>query len=190
MVYILLITSGEIEVQFIKENTCNMPNSNAISQADFLSMIIPIMKEQGVVYVKSRKIKAREAVEGEIIITITQDGIETKNKAKPGDFVVENQTKAKEQYLIPGEKFGQRYVFEQRVNDVWSSFKPTGRVIAVQVSDVIKDELELEREFNIMASWGEKMVVKYGDMLVVPLDYSEVYRIAKQEFSETYKKNQ
>jgi len=33
------------------------------------------------------------------------------------------------------------------------------------------------------------MVVKKGDFLVSPLDYSEVYRIAKKEFFETYNEN-
>ena len=31
------------------------------------------------------------------------------------------------------------------------------------------------------------MTVKKGDLLVSPLDYSEVYRIANKEFYETYK---
>ena len=39
-----------------------------------------------------------------------------------------------------------------------------------------------------MANWGEKMVVRKNDYLVSPLDNSEVYRIARKEFFETYKK--
>ena len=38
-----------------------------------------------------------------------------------------------------------------------------------------------------MAPWGEKMIVKVGDYLVSPLNYSEVYRIAEKEFFETYR---
>ncbi len=163
-----------------------MPNTELYSQPEFLSLIMPVMQAQGIVYIKSKQIKAREAREGEIIITITQDGIETKNRAKSGDFIVENQTNAKEQYIVSREKFRQRYIVDKKHDNEWSIFKPIGRIIAIQLTDKIIYELGLKREFNIMASWGEKMVVKQGDMLVVPLDFSEVYRIAKQEFSETY----
>ena len=34
------------------------------------------------------------------------------------------------------------------------------------------------------------MIVKKGDFLVSPLDYSEVYRIANKEFFETYKQKE
>ena len=38
-----------------------------------------------------------------------------------------------------------------------------------------------------MAPWGERMVVKSGDYLVAPMNYSEVYRVAEKEFFETYR---
>jgi hypothetical protein len=41
---------------------------------------------------------------------------------------------------------------------------------------------------EFVASWGRNMVLKTGDMIVSPCpNFSEVYRIARQEFDETYK---
>ena len=41
--------------------------------------------------------------------------------------------------------------------------------------------------YPIFPNLKEKIIVKENDFIVCPLDYSEVYRIAKKEFFETYK---
>jgi hypothetical protein len=40
---------------------------------------------------------------------------------------------------------------------------------------------------SFVASWGEEMVIKKGDMLATTIpEMSEVYRIAAKEFNATY----
>lgn len=44
--------------------------------------------ENSNIYEKYKNIYAREAIKGEIIYTITKDGLETKNIAKSGDIII------------------------------------------------------------------------------------------------------
>jgi hypothetical protein len=39
---------------------------------------------------------------------------------------------------------------------------------------------------EFQAPWKESIVVKPGDYLVISLEKSEIYRVAKKEFLETY----
>ena len=39
---------------------------------------------------------------------------------------------------------------------------------------------------EFQAPWKESIVVKPGDFLVISLDKTEIYRVAKKEFTETY----
>lgn len=149
-----------------------------ISQKELLQMYEKELKNSSV-YEKFNLIYAREAIVGEEIITITKDGLETLNKAFKGDYVVKNQTLANEEYIVPKEKFEKRYTFIKNSDNNWNIYKPLGEIKAIKV--------ETKDTFYIMAPWNEKMVVKSGDFLVSPLDYSEVYRIANHEFFETYK---
>ena len=57
-----------------------------------------------------------------------------------------------------------------------------------KVITVTKNEGENKETFKFKASWGEDMILKTGDFLVVSSD--EVYRIGKREFKSTYKFNQ
>ena len=49
------------------------------------------------------------------------------------------------------------------------------------------DQVGIDEEYYFIAAWGEEMVTKKDDYLACPLDHSEVYRIARKEFFETYK---
>ncbi|MBC2857138.1 hypothetical protein H3N56_11905 [Cetobacterium sp. 2A] len=149
-----------------------------VSQKELIKMYEKELKKSSV-YEKFNPIYAREAVIGEQIKTITKDGLETINTAYEGDYIVKNQTLAKEEYIVPKEKFEKRYTFIKNLDKNWNIYKPTGEIKAIKV--------ETKETFYIMAPWNEKMIVKSGDFLVSPLDYSEVYRIANHEFFETYK---
>lgn len=141
-------------------------------------------------YEKYKEVYARKAVSGEKIKTYTKDGLETENTAKEGDYIVKNNTEAKEMYIVSQEKFNSRYEFKADVDNKWKIYKPTGKIKAIKVNTKILKQLGIKKEkrnFYIMANWGEKMTVKINDYLVSPLDNSEVYRIAEKEFFETYR---
>lgn len=156
------------------------------SQEEFLGRLKPALVEGGK-YEKYREINARKVETEEEIETITGDGLETKNHAKPGDYIVRNTTEAREMYVVKSEKFEKRYIYKENLEGEWNIYTAKGEIKGVEVDTKLLKELGVSEEFYFMAPWGEKMVVKKGDYLVSPTDYSEVYRIAKKEFFETYR---
>ena len=159
-----------------------------ISQIEFLEHFLPILEKNGGHFKKVTMVRAKKAEPGAWIITKTSDGVETKNQAKVGDMLVENQTSSFEQYLVKSETFSTKYEIEQCLERGWATYKPLGQVIAYRVSNV---DFEFFGAVNILefeAAWGETMVVKPGDYLVMPPEKNEIYRIAQKEFEETYKK--
>lgn len=156
------------------------------SQEELLGRMNPLLKE-GKIYEKFKEVEAKEAQGGEVIETITSDGLETRNTAKKGDYIVRNTTGAREMYILKRDKFHKRYEYKADIAGEWKVYRAVGRIRGVRVEDEVTESLEAGNEFYFMAPWGEKMVVKRGDYLVSPLDYSEVYRIAEKEFFETYR---
>jgi hypothetical protein len=164
----------------------NLNNRKVYTQKEVLETMLPILKAEGNVYKKFKKVYAREALEGEQIETITADGLETTNKAKSGDFIIKNQTDAEEMYILGAKKFNDRYDFLEEGPDDFSVYSAKGKVIAVEMNEKLLKQLNIANEYYFIAAWGEEMVVKKYDYLACPLDYSEVYRIARKEFFETY----
>ncbi len=161
--------------------------SSAIPQETILKELKPKL-EKAATYEKYKIIYARKAIAGEEIKTYTSDGLETKNVAKEGDFVVKNTTDAQEMYILTKEKFEKRYTFSKKLDDIWNIYQPIGKIKAVLVNSALLKSLKITgSEFYIITSWGEEMIVKKGDYLVSPMEYNEVYRIASKEFFETYK---
>ena len=72
-------------------------------------------------------------------------------------------------------------------DDVWSEYKPIGRIYAVRLTEDILTEKSWPKQFLIMAAWGEEMKCAIGDFLACPEDESEFYRIDRKEFEETYR---
>jgi hypothetical protein len=156
-----------------------------MSQKEALDFFLPVIEEKGKKYKKFQKVMARSAKEGEKITTETSDGKETENKAKKGDYVVKNQTGAKELYIISEKKLKERYKKTNKKDKEWTEYVPTGKIMAIQFD---ADKMHLSSSFYFMAEWKEKMVVKNGDYICTTLPKkNETYRIAKKEFSETYK---
>ncbi len=166
--------------------TENKNNQPVYSQQELMQTLIPVIKSEGQVYKKIKKVYARQAEEGEKIQTITADGLETTNQAKAGDFIIKNQTEAGEMYIIGAAKFQERYDFLEQADDGFSVYTAKGKVMALEMNEAMLQKLDMPEEFHFVAPWGEKMVVKKGDYLASPLDFSEVYRIARKEFFETY----
>ncbi len=139
-------------------------------------------------YVKTLRVRARPAREGERVVSTTADGVETENVAGEGDFVVENQTEARECYIVSGDKFERRYDLVESLGGDWASYAPneSAEVVALRVDDAVLRLLGRDDTFYIEAPWGEPQRVNKGDVLVAPPDLSEIYRIGRREFAATY----
>ncbi|MES9971499.1 MAG: tetratricopeptide repeat-containing protein [Candidatus Thiodiazotropha sp.] len=162
----------------------------SIEQKDLVQGLKTSLMETGVDYKKYRFIKARPAEEGEEVVSLVASGRETVNTAGKGDYVVENQTGAKELYIVSGAKFEQRYKEESRLDDGWSIYMPQGRVKGIEVDRSVLNLFNQQGSFYITAPWGEAQYVEEGDMFVTSLPLQEdmeIYRIARKEFFETYK---
>lgn len=105
------------------------------------------------------------------IDTYTSDGKETTNTAENGDIIFSGPSK--EKYILKPSKVKKMYVGE------------IGRTLIPEQSP---REVSLYKgeDVKFKAPWGELMILKSGDYLVKEQDGSGYYRIAKNEFEETY----
>jgi hypothetical protein len=159
--------------KFIKISQMEEEQS-VMSQQEAIAKFMPEIESSGTDFEKFTKIKARPAMPGEVVETITADGKETMNTAKEGDFVVSNLGGSGEEYILGGDKLAKRY--REIGNGIYQA---TGECRGVTYNGP---------ETSFQASWGQPMVLKPGDMIVTPLpQMGEVYRIARQEFESTYK---
>jgi hypothetical protein len=149
-----------------------------MTQEQAFSEFIPYINDVGKIYRKISPVFARSASIGEYIETWTDDGLETTNYAKEGDFVVMNlYTSMKEEYIVSPDMMQARYDFVFDLSE-GGIYKPTGKVKAAIYSG---------GEIQFIAKWGRNMTLKCGDMIVTPLPHcKEVYRIAAKEFYESY----
>ena len=157
-----------------------------LTQAEMLSHFTPLMVNEGKKFKKKSLIRAKKAEAGLEVITITSDGVETKNTAEFGDWLVENQTSAKEKYLIKAETFAAKYRLMDSLGNGWGCYRPIGEIYAYKVTAEDIKKLCASDVAEFQAPWRESIVVKAGDFLVVPLSKTEIYRIARKEFIETY----
>lgn len=160
------------------------------TQKEILKLLLPLIKSKGKLYQKNKKIWARSGIKGEKIKTITSDGKETENIViDETSFIVQNQTEAKEAYIILGKKFEQKYTYYGEATADYKVYQATGKIKAIKLTKKTWQILNFpDQQFYFEPAWGGNMVVKLYDYLVSPLDFSEVYRIARKEFWETYKK--
>ena len=149
-----------------------------MNQQQAYDHFFPEISQHGKIYKKYGLIYAYKADVNEFIETWTQDGLETTNYAKEGDFVVQNlQTEFQEKYIVSEDMFFKRYKFFYYTDD-GAVYIPTGKV---------KATVYFGEDMHFVAKWGRLMVLKHGDYIVTPLpNEDEVYRIARQEFFETY----
>ncbi len=158
-----------------------------MTQSQVRQKIHPLLQSQGQLYEKHKQIWARRAKVGECIITTTSDGEETQNKADRNDMVVMNQTEAKEEYIMSRKKFKNRYTYIRRAKGPYNLYRSFGKVIGVELTEEVLEQLGWDDTFHFEAPWGASMIAKKGDFMVTPTDTEEVYRIARKEFLETYK---
>ena len=130
-------------------------------------------------YKKCRRVSARSAVEGEVIVTIIDGEQETTNTAKKGDMVVRTK-KSGAEYIIGGDKFRERYTICDEDENGYSDYDPIGETYAFKYEG---------ESFTFVAPWGEDMIVNDGDYIcaIDPDDLEDIYRIEKGEFEDTYR---
>lgn len=157
-----------------------------LTQTEMLSQFLPLMEKQGRRFKKKSLIRAKKAEVGLQVVTITSDGVETKNVAERGDWLVENQTSAKESYLIKAETFAAKYTLKDSLGNGWGCYRPVGEIYAYKVTGEDMKNLGQGDVVEFQAPWRESIVIKEGDFLVVPVNKSEIYRVARKEFLETY----
>lgn len=151
-----------------------------MTQEEAYSYFFPEIRDNGQEYYKTCLIYAYPAQINEYIETWTADGLETTNYAKEGDFIVQNlQTECQEKYIVPCDMLFSRYKFFYYY-DKGAIYIPKGKIIACRYYG---------SELEFVAKWGRLMSLKPGDYIACPSpSYQEVYRIAAQEFFETYEK--
>lgn len=134
--------------------------------------------------------------------------METVNTAKHGDWVVRADTYAKERFYLPDAKF--KTLYEQTPvsfsnhadaaeleSEGFRAYKPCGRILALQATAELIAEHFPQGKF--IAAWGADMLVEVDDMLAAPAlpggvglpdSVTEVYRIEKGAFAQTYVKEE
>lgn len=157
-----------------------------ITQIKMLEHFLPLMESQGKRFKKRSLIRAKKAEPGLLVVTRTSDGFETQNTAEKGDWLVENQTSAKESYLVKAETFEKKYALMDSLGNGWGCYRPLGEIYAYKVSAGDLENFGANEVMEFQAPWKESIVVKPGDYLVIPLDKGEIYRVARKEFIETY----
>ena len=158
-----------------------------LSQAQLVETVLPMLGGKKKRFQKVRQIHARQAEDGEKIVSITSDGPETENVAKAGDMVVRNLTGAGEMYIISAKSFPRLYDQVEELDEGWALYNPKGEVLAIEVTDKVANKLGVNAEFFIEAPWGSDERVRVGDFLVAPLPaLKKIYRIARVEFEQTY----
>jgi hypothetical protein len=163
-------------------------NGEAVSQYRLIKHLGPLFHQRGVPHCKVQNVHARRAIAGEHVVTITSNGVEGTNVAEEGEFIIENQTEARERYIVTAEIFNGKYRQLEELENGWGVYVPDQEslVLALKVDDALLQLLGQNRHFQIDASWGYPQEVSHGDFLVAPSDLSEVYCIAAKEFGETY----
>ena len=152
--------------------------SRVISQEEMWKVYAPLIKRARL-FLKVRPVYAKLVTRTEDIVTVTSSGVESKNTAIAGDYIVRNSTEAGERYVLKPEKFLSRYILtEETLPGGWVKWMPTGKVWAVEYQGP---------EIRFMASYGQPTVCRNGDMIACAPGDEGVYRIDRKEFFETYR---
>eukprot|EP00930_Biecheleria_cincta_P017951 TRINITY_DN14127_c0_g2_i3.p1 TRINITY_DN14127_c0_g2~~TRINITY_DN14127_c0_g2_i3.p1 ORF type:complete len:761 (-),score=129.69 TRINITY_DN14127_c0_g2_i3:576-2780(-) len=193
--------AGSFEILFdVPEPTkCD---SDMPSQADMIEKISKDMLAHGKWYRKVAHAFLRNAVPGEVVVTVVNGKEETVNKASYGDFVVQAQTVWKEQYILPHKTVIASYAldeplpiqednpdFQQLVADGFKCYTSRTRIKALEATQERIQSLCPQGEF--LAKWGSPVAISNGDVFAAQIgaegQVSEVYRIEKTAFQQTFR---
>lgn len=147
-----------------------MPSSNTLSQAQTCEQFLSSVLNAPV----ARKVVEVQAFEVEVpmhIVTLLKDGgFEGAPVVQPGDFVIVNP--GGEMYPNSRDYFQEKYDHKEG-----NTYQAKGLSFALEYTG---------ETIHITSPWNAIMPVEAGDYLVCPQGRSEVYRIARDEFNETY----
>jgi len=157
-----------------------------ITQKEMLAHFLPLLEKSGKKYKKKSMIRAKKAQPGLLVVTKTSDGDETKNTAESGDWLVENQTSTNELYLVKAETFKKKYTLIHALEKGWGCYQPKGEIVGLIVNESHFKDLGATKILEFQAPWKATMIAKIGDILVVPYEKNDTYRVANKFFGETY----
>ncbi|WP_116367568.1 hypothetical protein [Parahaliea mediterranea] len=164
-------------------------HTQPLPQSQLLDSVLPRICSGGQRYRKYRQVKARPARPGEAVVTITADGEETRNRAGHDHLLVQNLTQSGERYLMRRDTFAARYRQVAEAGDGWALYDALGEILALEIDRDVLALLGVGECFHFIAPWGRAQVARAGDMLATPWPArDEVYRIARREFGETYRR--
>ena len=103
------------------------------------------------------------------VVTVLAGKPETKNVAKPGDYIVTGTLG--ERYVVAGNRFDRLYEADPGKP---GEFRSKGTVLAVLLTEPV----------TFKAPWGEQQRIDAGGVLVK--NGEDIYGIAEQAFAETY----
>jgi hypothetical protein len=156
------------------------------SQPEIIAHFFDLLKQDGQRYSKKSLTIAKKATPGTVVLTETSDGQRIETTAKPGDWLVENQTATKEHYLVSEATFTKKYKLRQALGEGWGSFESLIQVYALKVQEKDLAPLGNPTQLEFQGPREKTVLIHPGDYLVIPMDQSEAYRITAKEFEETY----
>ena len=128
-------------------------------------------------YIKTVKIKARHALDGEEIITKMADNhVETKCRVHDSCHMVITNPNG-EEYVVSCADFNERYDEAPEKGGIYIP-KPLPQKM-----------LLIDEDIEFMAPWGEVMSIRAGGALnITKIEKGYIYGIQPLEFKQTYKK--
>jgi hypothetical protein len=165
-----------------------MTKHNLKSQRDYKELsrdeVIELFKEaldNSLVkkYKKTSQVLARPAKKGERIVTSVKGEDRTENRAKANDFIIKNPSG--EEYIVSEDIFSERYklIGKNPETSDYKQYQAIGTVWGFQYKGP---------DSKIEAPWGEKQIVKNGDMIVSRKkdDFKDIYSVQLDIFKDTY----
>lgn len=156
------------------------------SQHEIIAHFFDLIKRKGQRYSKKSLTIAKKATPGTLVLTETSDGQRIETIAKPGDWLVENQTATQEHYLVCQATFTKKYKLRQALGEGWGSFESLIQVYALKVQEKDLAPFGNPTQLEFQGPREKTVLIHPGDYLVIPVDQSEAYRITAKEFEETY----
>jgi len=138
-------------------------------------------------YKKRGLILFRHADPQETVLTIVAGRLETINTAGEDEIVVRNIEigSSAEIYIMKEAVFTKRYEMQKKTYSI------DGRVWTEAVAKGVVEAFCYHGDsFEFIAPWDEMMLCEDGDCIARPegSDQSDIYRIDKKTFAETYRK--
>ena len=84
--------------------------------------------------------------------------------------------------------FSKKYSLHQALGDGWGAYRAKGEVFAKQLTSKEILDFTGPNDFDFEGPQNKTVSLRPGDYMIIPIDKSEVYRITKKEFEQTYER--